>query len=57
MVAVLRPFRARTSFEFIPGATRFALAPGYHIARLWRSETHANVAQRSALRGEDAVED
>jgi len=21
---------------FIPGATRFALAPGYHISRLWR---------------------
>jgi hypothetical protein len=23
-------------FDSVPGATRFALAPGFHISRLWR---------------------
>ena len=32
----LRPFRARMFGLFLPGATRFALAPGYHIPRRWR---------------------
>jgi hypothetical protein len=26
----------QVQFNFEPGATRFALAPGYHIPRLWR---------------------
>jgi len=30
------PFRARPVFICVPGATRFALAPGFHISRLWR---------------------
>src|ERR1043166_1504513 len=34
--AVLRPFRADALLILLPGATRFALAPGYHIPRLWR---------------------
>jgi hypothetical protein len=29
-------FRAGREFRFLPGATRFALAPGCHISRLWR---------------------
>ena len=32
----LRPFRAGIFFCFLPGATRFALAPGFHISRRWR---------------------
>ena len=31
----LRPFRAGIFFCFLPGATRFALAPGFHISRRW----------------------
>jgi hypothetical protein len=27
-----------------PGATRFALAPGFHIPRLWRFTTHLSSA-------------
>jgi len=37
---VLRPFQGWTDFYFLPGAMcslRFALAPGFHIPRLWRS--------------------
>jgi hypothetical protein len=34
----LRPFRAGIVLKICyPGATRFALAPGYHIPRRWRS--------------------
>src|ERR1041385_2808521 len=34
-----RPFRPQSLFwRTYPGATRFALAPGYHISRLWRSK-------------------
>ena len=29
-------FRADALLILLPGATRFALAPGYHIPRLWR---------------------
>src|ERR1051326_7320494 len=31
-----RLFRADAPLILLPGATRFALAPGYHIPRLWR---------------------
>jgi len=34
---VLRPFRLHGLFICYPGATRFALAPGYCISRRWRS--------------------
>jgi hypothetical protein len=33
---ILRPVRAGCVRFAIPGATRFALAPGFHIPRLWR---------------------
>src|ERR1051325_6138188 len=34
---LFRPFRARLIFlPIAPGATRYALAPGYHIPRRWR---------------------
>jgi len=33
---------------WLPGATRFALAPGYHISRLWR-EAEPSSSQQSNL--------
>src|SRR5215213_7415538 len=32
----IRPFRAGSEFYSLPGATRFALAPGFYISRPWR---------------------
>jgi hypothetical protein len=36
---VLRPFQGSVHFDYVPGATRFALASGFHISRLWRCIT------------------
>jgi hypothetical protein len=36
-IQLCRPFRAPTKIGIVPRAARFALAPGYHIPRLWRS--------------------
>jgi hypothetical protein len=33
------------TFLLLPGATRFALAPGYHISRLWRSGCVTQLSQ------------
>jgi len=33
---IFRPFRPKQRILNKPGATRFALAPGFHISRLWR---------------------
>jgi len=34
----ISPFQGLRAFLlWLPGATRFALAPGYHISRRWRS--------------------
>src|SRR5215212_343832 len=33
----IRPFRAGSEFDSLPGATRFALAPGFYISRRWRA--------------------
>src|SRR5215204_1078761 len=30
------------NFDSLPGATRFALAPGFHIPRLWRWFTYTS---------------
>ena len=34
---IFRPFRPDYVYCIKPGATRFALAPGFYIPRLWRS--------------------
>jgi hypothetical protein len=35
----ITPFQGWVHFDCVPGATRFALAPGFHISRLWRCTT------------------
>jgi hypothetical protein len=35
-----QPSRPVLLFSNVPGATRFALAPGYHLPRLRRSNDH-----------------
>src|SRR5215213_6170789 len=34
---ICRPYRPDGAHFLLPGATRFALAPGFHIPRRWRS--------------------
>ena len=46
----LRPFRAGCVICLIPGATRFALAPGFHIPRRWRS--HSSICTRAKTSSE-----
>jgi hypothetical protein len=36
ITSVFRPFRPWYCVLVVPGATRFALAPGFHIPRRWR---------------------
>jgi hypothetical protein len=41
----ITPFQGSfASWEIHPGATRFALAPGYHISRLWRCSDKSGLA-------------
>jgi len=47
---LLRPFRAGPRLGCrLPGATRFALAPGFHIPRRWRSDPFVFQPWRSDL--------
>ena len=49
---LLRPFRAGPRLGCrLPGATRFALAPGFHIPRRWRSDPFVFQPWRSDLCG------
>ena len=35
----ITPYQGYIDFRFGPGATRFALAPGFRIPRRWRSDS------------------
>jgi len=40
MIEAITPFQGwNISIVWFPGATRFALAPGYHIPRRWRTDS------------------
>ena len=52
---LLRPFRAETLDCRLPGATRFALAPGFYMSRRWREATRQATLLYMSRRWREAI--